>query len=201
MNILAIDTSIGITSVAVRRAGQTLSYLENRESTMQAAVLVPLIERALMQAKTGYSELTHIASTVGPGSFTGIRIGLATARAIAFARNIPCLGYTTLAVMAKALGTRPTLAIVNAGKGEVFFEYFDGTHGKPAIGKLEEILAAHPQANIACSVPLPAGYGAPAIAFPRADALAALAEEAGECALPPEPYYIRPPDAKPQMAV
>ncbi len=187
--ILAIDSSIGISSVALHREGALLAYLEDRESTMQAARLVPLIEQALAEAGLGYRDLTQVAATVGPGSFTGIRIGLATARGIAFAAGIPCIGYTTLEVMHQAGGE---LCILNAGKGEIYYQYFGTKPTKPAIGKLEEILATYPKAKIASSVS-PAG-----ITHPRADALASLANMHPERALPPSPFYIRPPDAKPQ---
>lgn len=190
--ILAIDSSIGISSCAVLKNRKLLCYLENRESTMQAANLMPLVEAALKQANLSYSDLTQVASTIGPGSFTGIRIGLASARGIAFAAGIPCVGYTTLEVMHAAGGE---LCILNAGKGEVYWQYFGTPKTEPAIGKLDEILARYPNAKVASSM-------SPAtITHPRADALALLAATKPESALPPEPFYIRPPDAKPQAAL
>ena len=199
--ILAIDSAIGISSVAVRENGKTLATLENREPGMQASRLLPLIEHTLERAGRSYADLTHIAATVGPGSFTGIRIGLASARGIALAANLPCLGYTTLAVMAQAVDPSNTLAIINAGKGEVFYQYFSqGGHSGAAIGKLADILALYPEAKLACSVALPPGVSRPVFArHPRADALAELAETAPERASAPSPFYIRPPDAKPQI--
>lgn len=187
--ILAIDSAIGISSVAVWHGGKVAAYLEDRENTMQAAKLVPLIEETLKQAGLGYADLTHVAATVGPGSFTGIRIGLAAARGIAFAAGIPCLGYTTLEVMHEAGGE---LCILNAGKGEVFWQYFGAEKTEPAIGKLDDILKQYPNAKIASSV------SAADITHPRADALARLAATKTSEALPPLPFYIRPPDAKPQ---
>ncbi|MDX2073746.1 MAG: tRNA (adenosine(37)-N6)-threonylcarbamoyltransferase complex dimerization subunit type 1 TsaB [Alphaproteobacteria bacterium] len=186
--ILAIDSAIGISSVAIWHGRKVAVYLEDRESTMQSARLMPLVEAALAQAGLSYGDITRVAATVGPGSFTGIRIGLAAARGIAFAAGIPCVGYTTLEVMHAAGGE---LCILNAGKGEVFYQVFGENATEPAIGKLDDILARYPNAIIASSVS-PA-----AITHPRADALARLAATHPENAVAPSPFYIRPPDAKP----
>jgi len=195
--ILAIDSAIGISSVSIWKDGKVAVYLEDRESTMQASRLVPLVESALSKAGLQYSDLTLVASTTGPGSFTGIRIGLATARAIAFAAGIPCVGYTTLEVMHEAGGE---LCILNAGKGEVYFQYFGKEKTNPGISPLADILEQYKGAKIACGVPLPTGYSTD-ITHPRADALAALAAKYPERASAPSPFYIRPPDAKPQTAL
>ncbi len=97
------------------------------------------------------------------------------------------------------LAAGDTLAILNAGKGEVYFQYFGPLPTEPAIGDLTEILNTYPGAAVASSMPLPPGYAAPKITHPRADALAMLAATRPGSALPPAPFYIRPPDAKPQM--
>jgi len=200
--ILAIDSSIGISSVSIWKDGKVAVYLEDARSTMQASRLVPLIEEALLQADITYSDLSQVAATVGPGSFTGIRIGLATARGIAFSAGISCVGYTTLQVMCEALNSReggdPCLCILNAGKGEVYYQHFP-TMAEPAIGELTAILEKYKGAKIACGVPLSEGFTA-SITHPRADALARLAATNPAAALPPAPFYIRPPDAKPHVA-
>ncbi len=195
--ILALDSSIGISSVAIWHTDKIAAYLENRESTMQAAKLMPLVEEALNAAKLRYADLTHVACTTGPGSFTGIRIGMAAARGIAFAANIPSLGFTTLEVMEAATGDQNALAILNAGKGEVYFQKFGDAACAPSIGSLADVLARYPRATIASGIPLPAGYAAPTITYPRADALATLAAQAPQDASALTPLYIRPPDAKP----
>ncbi len=208
--ILAIDSAIGISSAAVWQGGKILAYLEDSASGMQAAKLVPLVEAALKQANLTYADLTHVAATVGPGSFTGIRIGLASARGIAFAAGVPCLGFTTLEVMHEAGGE---LCILNAGKGEVYYQYFGAENTEPAIGKFDEILARYPNATIASGIALPTEQGSARsggvwgqdpiqkrVTHPRADALARIAANHPERAQPPSPFYIRPPDAKPQAS-
>lgn len=199
--ILAIDASIGRCSAAVWREGKAVAYRELLETTKQSSQLLPLIEATLQDAKLDYKDLNLVACTIGPGSFTGIRIGIATARGIAFAANIPSLGFTTLEVMAHATGASHTLAIVNAGKGEVYYQAFGNSPCEPSIGKLDDVLKLYPNHSLACSVPLPAGYATPAITHPRADALAELAATQAQHAVPLAPFYIRPPDAKPQSAL
>ncbi len=196
--ILAIDSSVGISSVAVWRNQKLAVFLEDKEPAMQAARLVNMVEAALNQAGIDYSDLSHVAATTGPGSFTGIRIGLATARAIAFAAEIPCLGFTTLEVMHEAGGE---LCIINAGKEEVYFQYFGKTATAPSIGLLADIIKKYPDATIASSVKLPQGNSAIAAHYPRADALAKLAaknqaQKQAQTTENPLPFYIRPPDAK-----
>lgn len=182
--LLAIETATGPCSVAVWHKGRVAAYLENAKPVMQSASLMPMVEKALEIAKLNYADLTGVACTVGPGSFTGIRVGLAAARGIAFAANVPGIGFTTLDVLAFA-AKKPALAILNAGKGEVYYQAHDG---QPQLGTLEEALAAGNGTAVVGNVN-------PPLSFPRADALVGLAAS-GETALPLTPFYIRPPDAK-----
>lgn len=197
-SVLAIDASTGPCSVAVWKDGAVAAYLENLKPSQQSACLMPLIEEVLRQTKTGYNELHAVACTTGPGSFTGIRVGLAAARGICFAGNIKPLGFTTLEVMAYASRGEPTLSILNAGKGEVYFQAFnDAALYEPRVGKLEDALATLPAATVVGNMNISAsGYLQSAITFPRADLLAALAAESKN-AKPLHPFYIRDPDAKP----
>ena len=209
--ILAIDTATGPCSAALWKNGKVAAYVEDAGPTMQSARLVPMIEKAMRQAGVGYGDLTAVASTIGPGSFTGIRVGLATASGIAFAAGIPGMGFSTLEVMALSASfyARPDqhyiLSLLNAGKGEWYYQGFRLTKSwreiEPArVGTLQEALeSVRTPALVAGNAgPLPADYFPVPVAFPRADALAAMAameDPAG--ALPLKPFYIRPPDAKP----
>ena len=100
--ILAIDCATGPCSVAIWKSGKIAAYAENIKPASQSAILMPMVENALKTSGIGYRELTAIACTVGPGSFTGIRVGLAAARGIAFASGVKELGFTTLEAMAYA---------------------------------------------------------------------------------------------------
>ncbi len=194
--ILAIDTSTGPCSVAVWHNGKITAYVENTKPVVQSAELIGMIEAALKQSAITYNDLTQIAATTGPGSFTGIRVGLASARGIAFATKRPTVGYTTLEVVAAAARKEnpgPVLAVLNAGKGEYYYQPFDAS-GTP----LAEPLLAAPETALALGGTIAGNIpGATcSITFPRAHALAELAalKPAGSQAL--RPYYIRPPDAK-----
>lgn len=198
--ILALDASTGPCSAALWRGGRVMAYVETVKPVMQSASLVPMVEMVLAKGGVTYRDLTLVACTVGPGSFTGIRVGLATARGIAFAAGIPSAGYTTLEVLAHAAkDDAQVLAILNAGKGEWYYQLFasGAPRFEPRLAALETALAdAPPPATIAGNVSADAaGYTRHTITFPRADALAMLAAS-GAAAHELRPYYIRLPDAK-----
>lgn len=187
--ILAIDSTSGSCSVSIWKNNAISTYCEELSSSLQAKRLIQMVEEALDKSKTQYSELSAVATTVGPGSFTGIRIGLASARAIGFAAKIPVLGFNSLEVMAFGAklqeANSPILAILNAGKGEVIYQYFDA------------------DLEVLCPPTLVAQHLAPVqdskiitTTFPRADFLAQLAATHPEKAVAPLPFYVRPPDAK-----
>ena len=224
--ILAIDSATGPCSVALWKGGRVAAYLENLKPSAQSAVLLPMIEEALKQNNIHYRDLSHIAATVGPGSFTGIRAGLAAARGIAFSAGIKSLGFTTLEVMAFAAyasysspirgevrrgaghgkaeqasphpnppstGEGNILAILNAGKGEYYYQaYQTSPQWQPLcdakLGLLQDAMASAEGAFITSNVDT--------AHFPRADALAELAATREASAQFLTPFYIRLPDAK-----
>ncbi len=192
--ILAIDTATGPCSVAVLREGRVAAYVETLKATSQSASLLPMIEKALREAGAGYDDLTAIACTVGPGSFTGLRVGLAAARGICFATGLPGLGFTTLEVLAFAAsdGKSPVLASLNAGKGEYYYQAFAANGAAlftPRVGTSDRLLADTPPHAVLSG-------DKSDIPFPRADALALLANVFPAQVQPLTPYYIREPDAK-----
>lgn len=85
MNILAIDTSCAQVSCAISSNNRLLAFVENTDVQMQAEHLFSLIEQAFKQTNLDYQDISHLALTSGPGSFTGIRIGLSAAKGILFA--------------------------------------------------------------------------------------------------------------------
>ncbi len=186
--ILAIDSTSGSCSVSIWKNNAISTYYEELSASLQAKRLIQMIEETLDKSKTQYGELSAVAATIGPGSFTGIRIGLASARAIGFAAKIPVLGFNSLEVM--AFGVRlqkpdtQILTILNAGKGEVIYQYF----GTDLEALCQPTLVAQ---NLA-----PIQDSSITITFPRADFLAELAATHPEKAVAPLPFYVRPPDAK-----
>lgn len=120
---LALDTS-GITSnVAVGTAEKVVAELSVRRKRTHSEQIVPHIETALRLAGLGRADLTGIVVTSGPGSFTGLRIGLATAKAMAFALQIPIVGVNTMHALMynykNAAGS--LLSLLDAQKGNVYY--------------------------------------------------------------------------------
>ncbi len=179
--ILAMDSSAGACSVAVWKNHEITAYCEEKLASMQSKRLIQMTEEAMAASTIGYNDLDSIACTVGPGSFTGIRIGLASARAIGFAAQIPVNGFSALAVVAFAeLGKQksPIKSILNAGKGEVVCQDFSDNLeelNSPELVKMEQDMLIH---------------------TPRADMLAKLAAFYPQLRVEPLPLYVRPPDAK-----
>lgn len=204
MNVLAIDSSSGTCSVAIIKNGAIASYKEDLSASAQARSLVLMVEAALKESQTSYDELASVAVTIGPGSFTGIRIALATARGIGFAASIPVFGFSGLQVMALAAESAtpdmPVVSIMNAGKGEIIYQIFSSLLSplcQPQLtsaSNLEELAKKYNNEHKFV------GYTSNgSTLFPRADLLAMLATKYPQFSCPPVPFYVRPPDAKPQI--
>lgn len=122
MLILGMDTAASGCGVALA-AGETLlvEYVE-RVGRTHSARLMPLVEAALAAAGRGRADLEGIAVTVGPGSYTGLRIGLATAKALAFGLGVPVAGVGTLEALAYGAGPRAGLVcpLLDARRGRVY---------------------------------------------------------------------------------
>jgi tRNA threonylcarbamoyladenosine biosynthesis protein TsaB len=136
MRILAIDTSCGAASVAVVEGGaaEPLAVMSRPMTRGHAEALAPMVEEAMRGLEGGFGSLTRIVVATGPGSFTGIRIGLAMARAMATALGIPVVGVSTLAAFAAPLLSAPRsgviAAAIDARHGLIYFQLFE-TSGRP----------------------------------------------------------------------
>ncbi len=122
--LLAFDCATSVRSVAVWYEGKILSHLQEQASTGEAQRLIPLIEAAMADAGMDYRDLDGVAVTLGPGSFTGIRVGLATARGICLAAEKPLLGITTLEALAGDCPDPMILATVDSRRREPFVQIF-----------------------------------------------------------------------------
>jgi tRNA threonylcarbamoyladenosine biosynthesis protein TsaB len=201
LTILAIDCSTSACSAAVRR-GDELLAVKRATGRGQAEAMVPLIGDVLAESGLDWPEIQLIGVTVGPGSFTGLRIGLAATRALALALSIPIAGVTTADLLAAMVPPERyrerRLLIAIDSKREDLFVYADG-----------EIRALPPEAALAWqSGPLlVAGDAAEQFRGLRDDLeilpllpdAAPLAELAARryregVALPAQPLYLRPPD-------
>lgn len=128
MRILAIDTALGACSACVLEAGATQPIAVEQVAMERghAEALMPMIERVMGKVEGGFSSLDRVAVTIGPGSYTGLRVGISAARAIAFAAGIPAVGVSTLAATAAPLvgreGGRVIAAALDAKHGQVWFQ-------------------------------------------------------------------------------
>ena len=130
MRILALDTATRATAVALCADGVALEARDDPspgERPRHAAALLPLAAQLLERAGIGFADLDRLAVGVGPGTFTGLRIGVATARALARAATVPLVGVSTLQSLAlNALAFRElamvesVVAVLDARRGEVF---------------------------------------------------------------------------------
>jgi tRNA threonylcarbamoyladenosine biosynthesis protein TsaB len=219
MRILAIDTALGALSAAVLDKAETEPLAIERILMQRghAEALVPLIERVAAQTEGGLAALDRIAVAVGPGSFTGIRVGIAAARALGLALEIPVVGVSTLAALAVPLilnmGNEVVAAAIDARHGQIYVQAF-GPGGRtvltPRLSPVREAVRALGAGPFRFT-----GSGAPMMAL-EAWSIGLAAEVAGELvapdiaviarlgffaepdSAPPSPLYLKAPDAKPQ---
>src|SRR5579863_2424184 len=136
MRILAIDTSCDGVSACVldSGAGGPIAQESHAMERGHAEALAPLVQRVMATVEGGFSSLDRVAATVGPGSFTGVRIGLATARAIGLALSVPVVGVSTLAAFAGPLLIEPRpgpiAASIDARHGQLYLQLFESS-GRP----------------------------------------------------------------------
>ncbi len=122
MRILAIDTSTLVGSVALVRDGELISEWSASVRASHGETLLPAVQRLLEAANTPLSEIDVFAVGIGPGSFTGVRIGVATVKGLALAESKPIVGITSLRVLARGLvgGGGLRVPVIDAHKGEVY---------------------------------------------------------------------------------
>jgi tRNA threonylcarbamoyladenosine biosynthesis protein TsaB len=177
--VLAFDCAVTGLAVAVVREGTALAG-HRAEGRDQAATLLPAIAATLEQAGVGRKQLSLIAVTVGPGSFTGVRVGLATARGLAVALGVPLAGITTTAtLLAQASASdRLVVAAIDSHLGDWFC----------ALGEGDRMPFLASTAVLAERI----GGRSCRIVGPQADALApSLANAMAEVALPDAPTIAR----------
>jgi tRNA threonylcarbamoyladenosine biosynthesis protein TsaB len=128
--ILAIETATRAGSVAVARGGEVLATRVGDATISHSTNLIEMIESALNEARAELSDIALFAAAVGPGSFTGLRIGLATVKAFAAVTGGQIVGVSTLAAIAHAEHKRGEIvSLLPAGRGEVFAQMFSVDDG------------------------------------------------------------------------
>ena len=130
MRILAFDTTTSACSVAVCVDDETVGSFHDPMIHGQAEALIPAIEQTMAEAGIAYTDVDRIAVTVGPGSFTGVRVGLATARGIGVATGRPVIGLLTTEVIAAEARNESSQSIavaIDARRAEVYLQCFAAT--------------------------------------------------------------------------
>ncbi len=134
--ILSFDCSGIYASVCLQKDGQTLHETMLQERLTHSQTLLCLLQTALQSTRLSLQELSALALTVGPGSFTGLRIGLALAKGLALPHNLPVVGVSTLEATARSISTNgPILAALNARRDQVYWAAFSRS---PSFFRLHE---------------------------------------------------------------
>jgi tRNA threonylcarbamoyladenosine biosynthesis protein TsaB len=217
MLILAIDTALDACAAAVldTDAGELIAAESQAMKRGHAEALMPLIGRVMNASGIAFAALDRIAVTTGPGSFTGLRVGLSAARGIALAASKPVVGLTTLAAYAAPVVSEnaghPVISAIDARHDHVYFQVVSGNGGsliRPRVAPIDEALGAarfgapHLVGNAAGilsqrwpgQAPPPVRvdeHPAPDIAW-----VAWLGAAVSPDTAPARPLYLRAPDAK-----
>lgn len=214
MKILAFDTAARACSVALLDGDRVLAARLREMARGQAEVLIGLVEDVLATARVGFDDIDRLATTLGPGSFTGLRVGLAAARGMALAGKLPIVGVTTFEAVASGVAPderkgRRVLVALDTKRGDCYAQLFDDGLQPLAPGAA---LSPAAIAEMADGGPLfVAGDGAPLLrdafgamadvrwaqapGYPDAVVIARLA--AGRAPMiDPQPLYLRPPEAR-----
>lgn len=220
MLILAIDTALEACSAAIYDSAEETIIASDSQFMARghAEALMPILAAVMQQAAISYGQIDRIAVTVGPGSFTGLRVGIAAARGIALATHKPAIGITTLeALAAPYIAADPATPVASAIDGrhkQVYFQLFGaGGHVllSPRMVPLAE--AVHAAAGASARVVgsgaalmaglWPASAKSPEIderSAPDIDWVARLGARANPKDSPAKPLYLRAAEAHPQTA-
>lgn len=221
MRVLAIDTALAACSAAVLDTGNDrVAASESVAMTRgHAEALMPLLAGVMKSSGLAFADLERIVVTTGPGSFTGLRVGIAAARGLGVATNIPVVGVTTLSAYAApylaADDQIPVVLAIDARHQHVYLQVF-GAGGRtliaPRLAPLAEAVRAASDAPSriigsaarAIADALPRTAPAPVAVDPR-DApdirwVARIGAAVSAAQAPPKPQYLRAADAQPQYA-
>lgn len=205
--ILSIDTCLGASSVAILDGERVLAARGEPMTRGHQERIGMIAREAAAEAGVAFTDLTRIGVTVGPGSFTGLRVGLAFAKGLATALSIPCVGVTTLEAM--AFGVEGFVAsVLDARMEQVYFQVFadgvalmapDALSVGEAAARLAELYSGGPATLVGSGAPLLADAlsGAKVLtpAAPDPVAIARLAAARPAPTHSPRPLYLRAPYA------
>lgn len=202
MLILSIDSSSGSCSACLWRNGGILAHAEEQMERGQDQRLLPLINEVMRQGNAKYTDLDRIAVTRGPGSFTGLRIGLAAARGLGLAAAKPVIGIDRFSVYREGIKApgKNLLVVIDSKRIDLFCRFFPAQGGpqEPCMMTVEEILAfcaKHPDTVVTGDREF-VGLTQEKAAASETALCALLASRAtpGAPEFLPRPLYIRAPD-------
>src|SRR6478736_10378162 len=217
MLILAIDTALDACAAAVldTSAGGVIAQESQPMKRGHAEALMPLIARVMKASGVAFTALDRIAATTGPGSFTGLRVGLSAVRGIALAASKPVVGLTTLTAYAAPVvsqnGEQPVISAIDARHDQVYFQVVSGDGGAlihPGIVPIDEAVdasrfgAPHLVGNAAnilaerWPADAPPPFKVEAQPAPDIAWVAWLGAAVTPDTAPARPFYLRAPDAK-----
>ncbi|MFM8821265.1 MAG: tRNA (adenosine(37)-N6)-threonylcarbamoyltransferase complex dimerization subunit type 1 TsaB [Phenylobacterium sp.] len=202
MRILAVDTCLAACSLAVLDGQRVAAAAGEPMDRGHQERLAPLAREVMARSGMAFSDLDRIAVTLGPGSFTGLRVGLAFAKGLGLALDRPVVGLGCLEVLAAPFAESPgrTLALLSGRAGSVSRQIFEAGRalGEPVLGPIEELRGLAPMARIVGETGLADGFLPGAARLPAGAPdpvwLARLAMHRTPGGL--SPLYMRPPDAR-----
>ena len=195
MNALAIDTSVGV-SVAILRSNGELTQSQAVDHGMQGELTAELISQVVTESGLEISEITDVVVGVGPGPFTGLRVGLVTAAVFAHARNIPIHGICSLDAIAFDYA-KPCVVVTDARRKELYWaRYEDKRIGEPQVSKPEDLLAQFPDSEFGGpGAQLYPDFISGKVSELKAGSLAKLFATGTAQLVDVSPMYLRKPDA------
>lgn len=171
MKVLAIDTATEMCSVALSVSGE-LRSIEVLAANRHSSIVLGMVDDLLDEAGLKLNQLDLLVNDVGPGSFTGIRIGMGVAQGLAYGSDLPLLGINALSTLAKAAGDtgHDVLAMIDARMGQIYWGHFSFQAGMPLLQG--ELHLSKPAGLLDISCPLHViGSGWDSYAEPLSDML------------------------------
>ncbi len=201
--LLAFDTATAAVTVALHDGDRVVASSASVDTMRHGELLAPAISAVLEEAGVPRLDVTAIAVGVGPGPFTGLRVGLVTARTLGATLGIPVYGVCTLDVLAAeavdtgATGGKPFLVATDARRKEVYWAAYDESGARldgPHVSKPAEVATSAPVVGRGAAL-YPDHFATPVLPeLPDAGVLAAVVTDERAELLDPEPLYLRRPD-------
>jgi tRNA threonylcarbamoyl adenosine modification protein YeaZ len=195
MNVLAIDTSVGV-SVAILSSNGEVTQSQTVDHGMQGELTAELISKVVSDSGLKIEEITDVVVGVGPGPFTGLRVGLVTASVFAHAREIPIHGICSLDAIAFDYA-KPCVVVTDARRKELYWARYEGIRiGKPQVSKPEAIASQFPDTDfVGPGANLYPDYVSGNVTELKAGSLAKLFASGSAQLVDVSPMYLRKPDA------